>query len=422
MQAHIAALQVFELHLLDGFDHGLRDEIDLVIDARQVLGDVEQQGSRTAEQRTAVGGDDLMIGQFEGDAGVTTLLLALTGSRHSVTEVGVDACLLHQQGDFRDFGVISKPLSIFAEGREVAAHDFVLRSLGTHFVIADAEAHHVDTHVGGRLVGRRTVDAFEEGIEHGEDLDVAVVVDRHLAVGFEVEGVNHIDITEVGGGSFVSNVDGVLEGKIPDREGLELGITSPHTVLCLVVELREADCHLSATRTRGCDDDEGTCGLEIFVATEAVGRSDDIDVARITFDEVLIMCTDAHALKTFAESLGTGLTIVVGDDHAADVEATAFELAAQTKHVLVVGDAEVGAHLVLLDVGGADDNNDLGRIGELAQHSQLAVGLETGQDARGMMVVEEFATQFEVEFALKVGNALLDMLGLDADVLVVVES
>ena len=45
MQAHIAALQIFELHLLYRLNHGLRDEVDLVIDACQMLGDIKQQGS-----------------------------------------------------------------------------------------------------------------------------------------------------------------------------------------------------------------------------------------------------------------------------------------------------------------------------------------------------------------------------------------
>ena len=38
------------------------------------------------------------------------------------------------------------------------------------------------------------------------------------------------------------------------------------------------------------------------------------------------------------------------------------------------------------------------------------------------MVVEEFTTKFEIELAFKMGNALLDMLRLYADVLVVVET
>ena len=42
-------------------------------------------------------------------------------------------------------------------------------------LIAHAESQHVDTHVGRGLVRTLAVDAFEEGIEDREDLDVAVV-------------------------------------------------------------------------------------------------------------------------------------------------------------------------------------------------------------------------------------------------------
>jgi len=99
-----------------------------------------------------------------------------------------------------------------------------------------------------------------------------------------------------------------------------------------------------------------------------------------------------------------------------------LELRAQAQHVLVVGDAQVGAHLVLLDVSGADDDDDLGVLAQLGEHTQLAVGLEAGQNAAGMVVVEELATQLEVEFVAELGDAFLDVLALDANVFVVVET
>ena len=45
-----------------------------------------------------------------------------------------------------------------------------------------------------------------------------------LAVGFEVEGVDQVEIADVGRGRLVGDIDGVLEGQVPDREGLELGV------------------------------------------------------------------------------------------------------------------------------------------------------------------------------------------------------
>ena len=51
MEARIVSAQVLYLGALDGLDKVLRDALQLVVDARQMLGGVEQEGSRRAEQR-----------------------------------------------------------------------------------------------------------------------------------------------------------------------------------------------------------------------------------------------------------------------------------------------------------------------------------------------------------------------------------
>ena len=110
------------------------------------------------------------------------------------------------------------------------------RSL-TDGIIADAEADHVDAHVRGRFVGRCSLNLFENRAEYRENSDVAVVVDDGRAIGFEVEGVDLIDVVEVGGRRFVSQVDGVIERQIPDRESLEFSITGFDAALVFMIKL-----------------------------------------------------------------------------------------------------------------------------------------------------------------------------------------
>ena len=88
------------------------------------------------------------------------------------------------------------------------------------------------------------------------------------------------------------------------------------------------------------------------------------------------------------ELVGGILAVVVGDDHGTHIEVAAHELVAQTEHILVVGDAEVGAHLVSLDILRTDHDDDLDGVAQLGQHTEFGVGLETGQHARGMVVIE----------------------------------
>ena len=211
-----------------------------------MLRGVEQQGGAGAEQGSGLGGDERAVGQFDSGRGIACQELTLVG-RHGATAVGGgELHLLHQQHELVHLSVVVAPLGHRGQCGVVAANDFLTRRLAAHLVVRDAEACHIYAHIGRRLVRTLAVDALEDGVQHGEDLDVAVVVDRGLAVRFQVEVVNHIHVVEVGRSGLVSHVDGVLQGDIPDGEGLELGIARLHAAPVLVVELTETDCHLSA--------------------------------------------------------------------------------------------------------------------------------------------------------------------------------
>ena len=237
-----------------------------------------------------------------------------------------------------------------------------------------------------------------------------------------MEGVNHIHVIEVSRGGLVGDVHGMAQGEVPHGERLELGIAGLHAPLVLVVELAEAYSHLAAARARCRDDDQRTARLYIVILAKALITVDEVHVVGVTLDGVVVVSLDAHALQTVAVGIGRTLSVVVGDDHGPYQEPSAHELRAQAQHVLVVGDAQVLAYLVALDVHGRDDDDDLGAVAQLLEHAQLAVGLESGQHAAGMVVVKELAAEFEVEFALELGYALLDVVALYLDVFIVVES
>ena len=136
----------------------------------------------------------------------------------------------------------------------------------------------------------------------------------------------------------------------------------------------------------------------------------------------MIIGLDAHPFQTFAIGRGPGLTVVVGDDDAAHQEAALHEHLAQAQHVLVVGDAQVAALLVLLDVRGTDDDDYLRIVLQLREHLQFAVGLEARQDTTGVVVVEKLTAEFKVKFVSELGDALLDVFGLYPKILLVVET
>ena len=102
----------------------------------------------------------------------------------------------------------------------------------------------------------------------------------------------------------------------------------------------------------------------------------------------MVVYTDAHTLQPLAEGDGTGLPVVLGDDHRTDLQSTVHKLATQAKHIHVVGNAQVATHLVLLDVARTDSDDDFGIVAQLHQHLQLAVGFKTREDTTGVVVVE----------------------------------
>ena len=62
-----------------------------------------------------------------------------------------------------------------------------------------------------------------------------------------MEGVNHVDIVQVGSGSLVCDIDRMLQWQAPYREGLKLGIAGTDATLVLIVELAQAYGHFPRT-------------------------------------------------------------------------------------------------------------------------------------------------------------------------------
>ena len=98
------------------------------------------------------------------------------------------------------------------------------------------------------------------------------------------------------------------------------------------------------------------------------------------------------------------------DHHAVDAEATVHEFIPKAEYIHVVGNAQVAAHFVLLDVNRTDDYDDFRIVFHLHQHFQLAVRLEAGEDAACVIVVEKLAAEFQVKFVAEGGDPLLDVL------------
>ena len=216
-----------------------------------------------------------------------------------------------------------------------------------------------------------SIDSLEDGVEHGEYLYVAVVVDGYLVVRLQMERVNHVDVVQVCRSSFVGDIHRVFERQRPYGEGLELGVPCLHSALVLVVQLGEAYGHLSRTGTRSSDDDKRAFCLYVIVLAETIVAGNEVDVMWITVYKVMVVSLYSLSLQTLAEGICGMLTVVVGYHDAAHHESASLKLSTQAQHILIVCDAEVCAHLVFLYVLSTYHDDNLYLVTDLAEHAQL---------------------------------------------------
>ena len=112
----------------------------------------------------------------------------------------------------------------------------------------------------------------------------------------------------------------------------------------------------------------------------------------------------------------------MGDDDAADIQPDAAEGVDQAERIVLIGDAEVAAALRALDIVGRDGDDDFGLVLHFQKHAHLAVRLEAGQHAGGVVIVKELAAEFQIQLAAEFGDPVPDVLGLQLYVFVVVKA
>lgn len=114
------------------------------------------------------------------------------------TVLSGDAGLIHKQFNFVDRLLFQTALTLVAQGVVVAPDDLLTGGLTDDVVIGDAVSHHVYPHIGGGFIGTLSHNLFEDGVEDRENFHIPVIVDGLSAVGVQIEGVNHVDVIEVG--------------------------------------------------------------------------------------------------------------------------------------------------------------------------------------------------------------------------------
>ena len=177
----------------------------------------------------------------------------------------------------------------------------MLGGILANLVVANAVTNHVYAHVRWGFVGACAQNASEDGVQNGEHVHVAVVVDSIFAVGVQVPRVNHVDVVKVSRCRFVRNVYRVSQRQVPHREGFVLGVAGLDTVLRIVVDLRQTSCHLSATGTGRSYNNNVTRSLYVVVFAKALGGNNVRYLCGVALDVVGAVNFDAVGLQLALE-------------------------------------------------------------------------------------------------------------------------
>ena len=135
------------------------------------------------------------------------------------------------------------------------------------------------------------------------------------------------------------------------------------------------------------------------------------------------MAVHLHAQGLQLPLIGDGalLSLISCQNHAAHKEAVAAEGVDQTQNIHVIGDAQVSADLVLLNVIGIDDQDDLHVLPNLDQHVDLRIGPESRKNPGGVIVIKQLAAEFQIELSSKLSDPFADALRLHLQISVIVK-
>ena len=237
-----------------------------------------------------------------------------------------------------------------------------------------------------------------------------------------MERVDHVDVVQIHGCRFIRHIDRVLEREVPYREGFKLGVARLDATLLIVVELRQAGCHFSASGTGSGDDHKRFCGFDVIVFAVTVVADNLLYIGGVSLNGIVAVDLDAEVLQPLDKGIRRRLFGVMGDDDAADVNADRSKGVDQAEGIHVVGDAEVAPDLVLFNGDCRHHHNDLGIFLHAEKHFDFGVRAESGQYPGGVVIVKELSSELQIKLAAKAGNALLNLLGLQSDILIVIKA
>ena len=297
-------------------------------------------------------------------------------------------CLLQKKLDLVNFLLCAGTGHKCIHTLVISADNLLTGSLLANLIIHNTVSSHINAHICRRFVRALAHDFFKHSLYNRENLYVTVIVDSGLTISFQMEWINHVDIIQISGSSFISQIYRVLQRDIPDRESLEFGIACADSSLVFMIKLGKTGSHFSASRSWCRDNNQWAGGFNIVILAVSLVTYDQGSIAWITRNIIKDINLDSKLLQTLLECICAVLSGVTCDADTSYIKPSACKLVHQTEYVLIICDAKVTANLILLNIRRTDYDYDLCLVGKLHQHAQLAVWLKSWKNTGSVVVIK----------------------------------
>ena len=124
----------------------------------------------------------------------------------------------------------------------------------------------------------------------------------------------------------------------------------------------------------------------------------------------MAVAANAKGVQSFQKRLCRSLPGILGEHHAAHIQPKLTECINQAQHFVIIGNTQVSAHFICLNITGIDGDNDFYIVFQLLQHANFAVRLKPRQHTRRMKIVKQLAAKLQIQFAAKLRNAFTNLL------------
>ncbi len=142
-----------------------------------------------------------------------------------------------------------------------------------------------------------------------------------------------------------------------------------------------------------------------------------VHIRWIALDRVVDVRRDAIFFQLVTESISCRLTRILRNNNRTHIDIELVELINQTKDLLVVGNAKVTSSLRMLDIASIDGNDYFDLIFELLKELDFIVRFITRKDAGSVEIFQHLTTKLQVELAVKLVNAIQNMVALQIQIL-----